>query len=186
MKNNIFLEGEKIYLRPLEESDIEGNYQYWFNDKAVCSLNQHHRYPSYKAGLRDFITSLAKDRSQIVLAVIEKENNTHVGNVSLQNINSINRSAEIGSIIGEKTPSGFIYTLESIKLMVKHGFDELNLNRIYGGTPVSHSVILKTVELLGFKLEGISREAIYKEGKYLDIQNYAMLRKEYLENELYK
>lgn len=186
MKNNVFLDGEKIYLRPLTTEDADGNYQYWFNDDAVCALNQHHRYPSYKEDLKTFINSLCNDKSQIVLAVVEKEHNSHVGNVSLQAINYINRTAEIGSIIGEKSPNGFIYTLESIKLMVKHGFNELNLNRIYGGTPTTHAVILKAVELLGFNLEGISRQAMYKNGEYLDIQNYAMLRKEYLENELYR
>ena len=34
MKNikNIFIEGDKIYLRPLEIDDIDGNYKAWLND----------------------------------------------------------------------------------------------------------------------------------------------------------
>lgn len=185
-RNNIFIDGERVYLRPLVPEDADGNYQYWFNDEKVCALNQHHRFPSYKSSLTEFINNLPNDRSQIVLAVIEKENNTHIGNVSLQNINYINRSAEVASIIAEKTPNGFIYTLEATKLIIKHGFDELNLNRIYCGTPTMHVVIKKIHEILDLKPEGISRQAMFKNGKYLDIQNYSILREEYLNSEVYK
>lgn len=185
-KPAIFLEGELVYLRPLDYEDISGDYQYWLNDKNICKLNQHHRYPVTKDELEDFIKNTRADKNSIVLAVVQKSNNQHIGNVCLQKINFINRTAEIASIIAQKTANGFLCTLESMKLITAHGFNEINLNRIYGGTPTEHAVILKIVEMLGYSLEGISRQAIYKNGKYLDVQNYSILREEFLKNELYK
>ena len=35
------LQGEKIYLRPLEIDDANGNYPNWFNDPVVCKYNSH-------------------------------------------------------------------------------------------------------------------------------------------------
>ena len=36
---NPFLLGEKIYLRGLNEKDINGNYIKWLNDSEVCKYN---------------------------------------------------------------------------------------------------------------------------------------------------
>jgi hypothetical protein len=40
-----FLQGKNIYLRIIEASDLNANYQNWFNDAEVCQFNSHHRFP---------------------------------------------------------------------------------------------------------------------------------------------
>lgn len=181
-----FISGITIDLRPLNIADADGDYQHWFNDEETCRLNQHHRYPVSRQELIDFVNDLTSSKNKLVLAVIDKQTFSHVGNVSLQNINYINRSAEVANIIPRSTNKSFLYTLESIKLIVTHGFNELNLNRIYGGTLSKHTAIKKIVEMLGFSDEGIARKAVYKNGEYLDVLNVALLKEDFLKNENYR
>jgi len=107
MKNNTkilpFIIGKTITLRHLVPEDIEGNYPNWFNDADICVGNSHHVYTFTKDTALEYIRSLSERRDIIVLAIIDKSDEQHVGNISLQKINYISRSAELAIIIGEKS-----------------------------------------------------------------------------------
>lgn len=179
MKPNIFLEGKDIYLRMLEEEDVYGNYKYWFNDELVCNGNSHHRFPKNEDSLKEYIIANNTSPNIIILAIIDKITDSHIGNVSLQNINYINRSAEFAMIIGEKDYWGKGIGRDAATLIIEHGFNSLNLNRIYCGTYSNNLGMQNMALALGFVKEGILREADFKEGNYVDVINYGLLRREY-------
>ncbi|MCB2297184.1 GNAT family N-acetyltransferase [Clostridium tagluense] len=179
MKVNAFLYGENMYLRALSEQDIFNNYKYWFNDDEVCRGNSHHRFPKNEESLKKYIVESNIEINRIVLAIIEKNEEIHIGNVSLQNINYFNRSAEFAVIIGEKEYWGKGYGKEATALIINHGFNTLNLNRIYCGTYSNNVGMQQIAFSLGFKQEGLRREADYKEGKYIDVIEYGLLKKEW-------
>jgi RimJ/RimL family protein N-acetyltransferase len=53
--------------------------------------------------------------------------------------------------------------------MLKHGFEDLNLNRIYLQVFAENLRGIKAYLAAGFVKEGILRQAMYKNGKYNDI-----------------
>ncbi len=175
---NPFLIGAKIYLRTIEESDITVTYQSWFNDPEVCRFNDHHRFPMYLEQMRDYFASVIQTRENLVLAIIDKETEKHLGNISLQSIDKVNRSAEFAIIIGDKEAWGKGVGEEAGKLIIVHGFKELNLHRIVCGTSSANMGMQKLALKLGFVEEGRRREAIFKDGKYHDIVEYGMLVEE--------
>lgn len=178
MENNLcFLEGNEIYLRPLSFEDIEGPYLTWFNDKDICKFNSHHRFPITKEELIAFVKDIDKHNDNLVLAAIRKKDSYHVGNVSLQGIDWINRSAEMASIIGTKGTEGLRYTVEAIELIIEHAFEQLNIRRVYGGS--FNPVIDYIMQSLGFTVEGKRRQAIYKNNQYYDIIEYGLLYDEW-------
>lgn len=179
MKPNVFLEGKNIYLRGLEEADAQGNYKYWFNDKDVCGGNSHHRFPMAEESLKRYINGANNSSDRIILAIVDKLTDSHIGNISLQNINYINRSAEFAIIIGEKDYWDKSIGRDAATLIIEHGFNSLNLNRIYCGTYSNNLGMQNMALALGFVKEGILREADFKEGNYVDIIKYGLLRKEY-------
>jgi RimJ/RimL family protein N-acetyltransferase len=65
-------------------------------------------------------------------------------------------------------------------LIVDYGFDRLNLHRIYCGTLEGNEGMKKLAVKLNMQKEGVRREAIYKQGQYLDIIEYGVLREDYL------
>lgn len=174
-----FLTGKNIYLRALNKEDALGEYVNWFNDAEVCKYNSHHIFPYTKEKAAEYIIFVNSSNKNLVLAIIDKQNNKHIGNISLQNICYMANSAEFAIIVGNKDSWGKGYSKEASKLIINHGFLELNLNRIYCGTSIENVPMQKLALYLGMKEEGKRRQAIYKNGKYLDIIEYGILREEY-------
>ena len=179
MRRRQFLSGARVYLRNLERSDVEGNYGYWLNDPEVCRFNAHHRFPYAKDDLADYIEGLRGAHDRLVLAIIDREGDQHVGNISLQSIDPLERSAEFAIVIGEKTAWGKGLSKEAARLILDHGFGALNLHRVYCGTSSENIPMQKLALAMGFSLEGRRREALYKNFGYLDILEYGLLRCEW-------
>ena len=175
-----FIRGREIYLRHLLESDSEGPYPAWFNDAEVCSGNSHYIFPYTLNDARAYIQEANRGHHHLILAIVCLKNDAHIGNVALDNINYINRTAELTIVIGDKDCWKKGYGKEAVKLICDHGFISLNLNRIACGTFENNTGMCKLAEYLGMREEGRRRNAIYKHGRYLDIIEYGILRNEYI------
>lgn len=177
LKKDIFLQGRTIYLRALNEQDILGNYSRWLNDLEITKYNSHGRFPMTVEKLLNFVQMSTQSNTSLVMAVVNKENDDHVGNISLQSINWIDRNAEIAFLLGEKSYWGKGIMLEAGKLIIKHGFNSLNLHRIYCGTSSQNIGMQKLAEKLEMTIEGIRKEALFNNGTYDDIIEYGILNK---------
>lgn len=177
LSKDIFLEGEHIYLRPLNEKDIDGNYRYWLNDQEIVRYNSHGRFPMTPEKLKAFVQSSITSDYTLVLGVIDKQSGDHIGNISLQGINWVDRNGEIAFLLGEKAYWGKGVMLEAGALLINHAFKTLNLHRIYCGTSSENSGMQKLAEKLGMIKEGIRKEAIYNNGAYHDIIEYGILNR---------
>ena len=176
-----FLEGQDLYLRALIESDCDGPYLAWFNDAEVCRFNGHHRFPYTRAAALSYINQVVSLPDQIVLAMIERQPNRHVGNVALLDLDYINRSAEFAIVIGERTCWGKGYGKQAAQLLFDHAFRTLDLHRVYCGTSAENVAMRKLADALGMREEGCRRDAIYKNGKHSDVIEFGVLKSEYLQ-----
>ena len=177
LDKTVFLKGETIALRVLTEKDIEGSYRYWLNDPEIIQFNSHGRFPMTPEKLSEFVQSSYKSNTSLVLAVIDLKTDKHIGNISLQGINWVDRNAEIAFLLGEKDYWGKGVMQEAGQLLIRHGFDTLNLHRIYCGTSSANTGMQKLAEKLGMEKEGVRKEALFKEGAYHDIIEYGILKK---------
>lgn len=149
-----FLEDEMIGLRNLVDKDVEQGYRDWLNDREVCKYNSHHRFPMTVRNLEDFVSGSNMRNTAIVLAVDEKETARHIGNISLQSIDYINRQAEIAFLFGERETWGKGYATRAAKMLIAHAFMELGMNRIYFGTAEDNTGMRRVGEKLNFKMGG--------------------------------
>ncbi len=181
MSKYSFIEGGNIYLRGISLDDAKGNYINWLNDSEVCKYNSHRVFPYNEQLAEEYIKNAMVFKDSLVLAIVEKKKNSHIGNISLQDINFISRSAEFAIILGEKEYWGKGMAKEASVLIMMHGFQELNLHRIYCGTASGNVAMQKLANYLGMTEEGRRREAQFKSGEYNDIIEYGVLRDEFLE-----
>lgn len=177
LDRNLFLKGETICLRPLQMADLEGNYRYWLNDAEIVQYNSHGRFPMTEAKLAQYINAVQQADSMLVLAIIDIQTEKHIGNISLQSISWVDRSAEIAFLLGEKDFWGKGVMYEAGRMIIAHGFDTLNLHRIYCGTSSENTGMQKLALKLNMQQEGVRKEAIYKNGNYCDIIEYGILNK---------
>ena len=175
----IFLEDSAIILRPLELSDAEGNYPAWLNDAKTCVGNGHHRMPYSRRDAEDYISGVNDSSDSIILAIVEKSSDQHVGNISLQDICWFSRSAELAILIGEADCRGDGIGFRASRLLINHGFMELNLHSIQCMTFSNNNAMIGLAKKLDMKHVGCLREVAYKNGKYLNVEIFDLLRSEY-------
>ena len=99
--------------------------------------------------------------------------------MSLNSIDFINRNCELSIIIGDRKSQNLNALVDAHKLMLRHAFDTLNLNRVYGGSIIKE-INLLFCRALGYTNEGVSKNHVYKNGKYLDLYRFAILSDQYL------
>ncbi len=172
--------GERVRLRAAEREDLP-RFVAWLNDPEVrqflalswpLSLAQEERW---------FEEMLKRPPSEQVL-VIEVKNEAGwkaIGNTSFMNVDAINRSAEIGIFIGEKAYWNQGYGRETMRLMLRFGFNTLNLNRIYLRVYETNPRGIRAYEHAGFRHEGRERQARFIDGRYCDVLWMAVLRSEW-------
>lgn len=164
-----------IILRPFLLDDITPAYLDWFADEETTRYTSHGAFPYFRDDAISYWKKRLKDKSQITWAIITTpiisghsllngplmqwtpRDEHHIGNVTLQQIDLINRSAEIAWIIGEKKWRGKGIATEVGKMVISHGFKKLNLHRIWAGMRKDNTAMLHVAEKLGMSLEGTLR-----------------------------
>lgn len=176
---DIFIKGKYINLKLLSEEDIENSNWYgWFNSEETTKYMQKHYIPNSEYKQKNFLCKLEEDSSKIQLGIVTVKDSKFIGIVSIQNINNINRTAEISLMIGEKEYRKAHFTEEAMRLMIEHAFETLNLRKIYGGT-ISEEWAFYLKRMFGFQDEGLFKEHVYKNGEYKDIFRIALFKKSY-------
>jgi len=102
-----------------------------------------------------------------------------IGNTSFMDILEIDRCAEIGIMLGEKTWWNKGYGTETMRAMLRHGFETLNLHRIWLQVYANNKRGVKAYEKAGFRHEGMYREGHYQAGIYHDVLLMSVLRQEW-------
>lgn len=176
---NPTLVGEVIHLSPLTKDDISDRYVEWLNDPVVCRDNSHGGVPNTLAMTIDYVASVQGSRTTLAFAIRLNSNDEHIGNVSLQKIDPVNRSAELAMLIGEKQWWGRGVGMDAYRLLIDHGFRVLHLNRIYSAQTARNKAMIRVCEKVGMQQEGLLRKAMFKNGEYLDVVAYAILLEDY-------
>ena len=69
----VFLRGRQIYLRALEENDLEGNYLEWINDTEITTYMTTGLFPQTKEMLQQYYKSVSNDRNAVYFAIIDNK-----------------------------------------------------------------------------------------------------------------
>jgi RimJ/RimL family protein N-acetyltransferase len=173
------LSGKKVVLRSLLREDLTGRYFSWLNDPETCRFNAHGRFPNGEIKMEEYLKKITTSPNDLVLAIVESNSQLHVGNISLQNINWIDRAAEYAILLGDPSSRGKGLSKEASDLILAHGFQQLNLHRIYCGTAEDNLPMQKLAKHMGMELEGRRRKALFKNDEYKDILEFGILREEF-------
>jgi RimJ/RimL family protein N-acetyltransferase len=175
------LKGKSVLLRPIKRSDIS-YFLNWFNDPEILQYLDMY-LPMTEMSEEKFMEELGttRARSDVILVVeaIEGDSTKPVGNCGLHQINSKDQNANFGIIIGEKGYWSKGYGVEAARLMINYGFQQLNLHRISSCAVAFNERSIKLHKKVGFKEEGRSRQAMFKNGQYHDLVEFGILREEW-------
>lgn len=173
--------GNKVRLRAIEREDIP-NFVRWLNDREVTQFLLTSSPYSKAMEEKWFEHQLETPTTHgQVLAIDTLVEGTwvHIGNCGLHNIEQVSRNAEFGIMIGEKEFWNRGLGTEATRLMLKHVFEDLNLHRIYLDVYATNPRAQKAYLTAGFVVEGTKREAVFKNGHYIDVILMSILQSEW-------
>ena len=101
-KPDLFIDGDGIYLRHLMEKDLKGRWYDWLNDSVVTRYQNKGIFPNTLQKQRKYFESLQGSSGEVVLAIVEKRTEKHIGNVGLHEIEWVHRHATLCIVIGER------------------------------------------------------------------------------------
>lgn len=162
---------EHISLRPSNLTDLTFRYN-WFNDQEFALLYLGKPVPVSYRQLEEeimFSTYPVVSSGLFELAIVNTLENVYIGNVFFRKIDWQNRSAEYGIFIGNKEQWGKKIGSEVTRVMLKYGFTELGLRRIWLTALAYNGRAIRCFEKSGFQTEGILRSAIFSGGKFSDV-----------------
>lgn len=108
---------------------------------------------------------------------IYSDNNV-CGVVTINNISHIKNSAYIG-VIAIKSGVGGLIGVKAAKWIINYAFETLNLNRLYAHTWADNTKMDSLYKRIGATHEGTEREHTWKQGSYVDMKIWGILRREY-------
>jgi RimJ/RimL family protein N-acetyltransferase len=177
MKKPVFLDGRRIYLRPIDMNDME-MFFCWFNDPKLRRFLLL-PFPTTRMAEKEFIANVTKLKDGVVLSIILKKGDRLIGNVSLFKIDLVSRKAELGVAMADLSMVQKGFGTEAMDLVLEYAFRTLNLHRVWLNVHDFNFRAKKAYRRLGFVEEGRLRESYYCDGEYHDDVQMGILRDEW-------
>lgn len=168
-----------VLLEEITRSDLP-TINSWRNDYELNSmLGSTFRFINIETDEQWFESYMRNRGAQVRCAIRNEKGGSPFGLVSLTDIDQLNRMAQIQIQIGNRLSRGKGVGSKALAIMVRHGFCNLNLNRIYAYVLSENQISLRLFKGAKFQEEGQLRQAAFKNGSYRDLMILSILRHEF-------
>ena len=173
------LSGEKVRLRAIELTDLD-NVMTWINNPEVTRYLLVGLWPLSSETERQWIERRAKDADPTDKAlVIEALDRTYLGGIGLHKIDFPSGTAEIGIAIGRKDYWGKGYGTDAMKILLRHGFENLRLRKVTLEVFGSNVRAQRSYAKVGFREVGRLKAHLIKQGQYEDAVYMEVFKEEF-------
>ena len=174
MPGPVFIQGDRIELRTVEEEDLD------FLQETVNAPNVRHflgaRDPINGHQEQEWYEERASDEGHTSLLICR--DGEPMGSVGLHPRGGTGVNAEIGILLAEEF-WGEGYGTEASELITDYGFREKRYHRLFARVFEGNEGSKRIWEKLGFRHEAVHEEAEFLDGAYVNIHFYAVLTDEW-------
>ena len=173
------LETERLRLRKLTMHDAADIYRYSRDPEVARHVlwEAHRNIGESRAYLR-FMLRKYRNHEPASWGIEWKETGRIIGTIGFMWIQRDNSSAEIGYSLARDFWNRGIMT-EALAAVIRYGFKRLNLNRLEAQHELTNPASGAVMRKCHMQKEGTLRSRLYNKGKYVDVDLYAILRRDY-------
>jgi len=173
------LESERLIYREINSEDVEEIFKI-YSDPEVAKYDWFTPINTKDDAL-SIINCYKKEfenKEEITWGVTRKDDNKIIGYCNLGSFDDDSIRSEIGYGFNRKEWNKG-YATETIKVLVKFGFEVMNFNRIEATVTLGNDASIKALKKASFIQEGIFRERTIMKGEFVDDVILAILNKDY-------
>ncbi|PRY10990.1 ribosomal-protein-alanine N-acetyltransferase [Pontibacter ummariensis] len=169
---------ERLELRPVQPADATFILEGLSDERVTRYYAVHHDSPEAVQEQMQFYEDLLATGTGIWWAFTLKGEDRLIGACGFSALEAEHRKAEIGFwLLPDYWGKGYIP--EAARAVISYGFEQLGLNRIEALVEGGNAASEKVLQKLGFTCEGCLREREVKQGHYIDLIYYSMLKREF-------
>ncbi len=174
MATSIF-DGERVRLVALDPEEGARPYIRWCRDSEYQRLADDDAIRLWELGQeKEFSEKLLE--SVYLFMIRTRAEDKVIGTLDLHNINWSVGDAWVGIGVGEREYWGRGYGTEAMQLIVRYGFEQLNLRRISLTVFEYNQRAVHSYQKIGFQEEGRMRQWVNREGRRWDLIYMGLLR----------
>lgn len=181
---NYFWQGNTIRLRALKLEDKDEHYYNRFDTPARLLVNYEVELPptndecsKFADKYKDFESGTGR-----LMFTIESLDGENIGAVNINSIDERNGTFSIGMQI-DRDFRGKGYGTDAMRILLRYAFLERRLNKFNVSVLEVNIGSATMMKKLGCKQEGIRRQVVYTNGKYLNETFFGLTKDEFIENE---
>lgn len=169
------LSGKAIHLVPLKQKHLLSLMTLRNSEKTYPFLTS--ALPVNEAVQVEWFKKVSLDRTKMYFA-IEDKNNTFIGFVRCDEWDRENGSIRVGiDIVPERRRQG--YATDAYHTLLAYLFGQLRIHRVWLLVLETNTAALSLYKKIGFRKEGVLREAVFRDNRYCDYVSMSMLASEY-------
>ena len=172
------LEGRTVVLRRHHARNVAA-FTRWYADPEVARLTRYQDGPMRPDDIRRFFEARVAGAGSLALAVHLRGSDRLIGTCAFSQLDGDNGSALFHITIGERDCWGRGYGTEATALMLEHAFGTLGLHRVALAVFAFNERAIRAYRRVGFVVEGRSREAIWRDGRFCDEIQMSILEPEW-------
>ena len=171
--------GDRIILREFRQEDITP-MRSWVTDNAVTDmLSGIFLRPQTWEDTESYLSGILNGNAGGYNFVIaDKESLRYLGQCNLLMVDQLSRNAEMAIVLPSEN-HGKGYGPEAIRLLLDFAFNHANLHKVYLEVWSDNAKAIKAYEKVGFRKEGVRREAGFRNGGYCDKIEMGILDREF-------
>lgn len=170
------LTGDLVLVRPISAADAEHLWADLHDAEAMRLTGTHGSFD--REQIDQWCASRAEQTDRLDLAVVDRASGAWAGEVVINEWDADNRSCSLRIALGPGA-RGRGFGTEAVRLVVGYVFDQIDdpaVNRVWLEVYDFNRRALAVYETVGFRREGVLREALSWDGRFHDAVVMSMLR----------
>lgn len=168
MMTSVKIQGKRLHLRALSPEDVTQSYLDWMRDPQVNRYLESRFSTHTLESLRSFVIAMNESPDNYLFGVFLELQGEHIGNIKIGSISQHHRHADVGLIIGAKATWGKGYATEAIRLVTRHAFGQLGLNKLYAGMYAENAGSARAFLKAGYREIGVLKKHVLCDGRFID------------------
>jgi len=170
------LNGENIFLRALELSDLDFLYTLE-NDESLWEVSNT-TTPYSKYILNQYLENSHRDIydvKQLRLVICNNDNKEVVGLIDLYDFEPKHNRVGVGIVIFSEEDKRKGFASEALQLTCNYAFTHLNVRQVFAGITEENKGSIQLFENAGFERSGVKKDWIFSEGKFKSEYFYQLI-----------
>ncbi len=167
---------QRFLLRPIVADDMENIYKGLSHPDVIKYYGVSYHSLAATQEQMDWYAQLENNKTGAWFAIVSPDNQIFYGAAGLNNLQAQHKKAELGFwLLPEYWGKGIVP--EVVPAICKYAFEELQLHRIEALIETLNTNSKTVMRKLGFVYEGCMQDCEIKNGEFISLDIYALIRR---------